>query len=176
MKNPDIKKLLERTHLKIIILFSLLFMSFTYNDDIFVSSTSTQDELFARAQEWVSSTFNPSLNEIQMRDKNANVIIFNSRFQTQTSGEISESKVNFTMKIQVRQGRFKYWIYNLNHVSNKPGYSGGKLELIEPKCGTNKITKKEWERVKKQAVETLENYIVGLKKYMEFKNKSHSDC
>ena len=43
----------------------------------------------------------------------------------------------------------------------------GKLELVEPKCGTNKMTKKEWERVKKQTAKTMENYVADLKKHME---------
>ncbi len=170
-----IKKIPEVINLKIILIITSLFlMSFTLFDDIYVNSLSTKNELNFAAKEWTISSFEGSSKEIQLEDNNTGTIIFKSSFKTKVLNEISDAKVDFTIKIQVRQGRYKFWINKLNHVSNKAGYSGGDINQDEPNCGFSKMSKNEWKQIKKQTIETMENNFKDLNKRMNFNGNIQS--
>lgn len=84
-----------------------------------IEADGTKDELYTRARTWFAETFNDSRGVIQMDDKDAGIIIGKGKFIYTDNGA-----THFTIKIQVKDGRYKYDIFDLNEEVVMPYYSG----------------------------------------------------
>jgi hypothetical protein len=121
-----------------------------------VDSSLTQQILYTKAKEWFANSFKSAKDVIQMDDKVAGIIV--------GKGNFSESKtcgiVNFTMKVQVKDGRYKYWVSNFKHEEHTRGWSGGNLENEKPDCGYYFMAKKVWLKFIPFAVDQHVNYMI----------------
>lgn len=129
-----------------------------YSELVKIDSTTTQKELYSRAKEWVAITFKSAKDVIQMDDSENGILILKGIMPISGGMYLADGKVDFTMKIQLKNGRYKYWITNFIHSSYKPGYSGGSLENAKPACGSMSMVKKGWIQVK----ETTNNYALSI--------------
>lgn len=137
----------------------------------------TKDILYSRAYEWFAKTFNSAQNVIQMQDKENGKIVGKGSFGdiniTANLGLVTiEGKVNFTISVYLKDGKYKYEITDfvhegMGHWSNgvRPA-NGGALENEKPDCGRSTITLGKWEKIKIQANERALALIEGLKKAM----------
>lgn len=74
-----------------------------------IEADGTKDELYVRARTWFAEAFRDSKNVIQMDDKDAGVIIAKG-----THEFVHDAWVLFTLKVQVKDGRFKYDLYGFD--------------------------------------------------------------
>lgn len=105
-----------------------------------VDSSLTQQVLYAKAREWFANSFKSAKDVIQMDDKVAGIIVGKGNFSERKSGGI----IHFTLKVQVKDGRYKYWFSNFIHEEPIRGYSGGSLENEKPDCGYMLMFKRVW--------------------------------
>ncbi len=146
----------------------ITFTEVVYVDD----STTTKDELYSLAREWFAKTFKSSQSVLQMDDKELGKLIGKANFSINRTAYLTDSYVDFTISIYLKDGRYKYQITDFNHVSYKSGFSGGAIESKKPDCGNFNMMKKGWLQVKQQTKTTVEALIIDLKETMN--NKSIS--
>lgn len=138
-------------------------------------STATKDQLYSRAREWFARTFKSSQNVLQMDDKELGKLIGKGNFSIIPGLYLTDSRVDFTLSIYLKDGRYKYELTDFNHVSYKSGYSGGALEDEKPNCGNFNMMKKGWIDVKEQAQSNANAIIADLKLTMNKKADIESD-
>ena len=136
-----------------------------------MDSKNSKSELFTKAKEWIGLTFKTPTKVIQTENEADGIIIADASFPIKSSINLTDSRIDFSLKIQVRQGRFKYWIYGFTHAANNPDYSGGYLCEDKPACGTMKLEKKDWVQIKKLTDDNIKYLIQDLTKYMSSAKK-----
>ncbi len=109
-----------------------------YSELVLVDSTLNQSELYLKSKIWFAESFKSANDVIQLDDKDAGIIIGKGSFS------IRGGSVSFTLKIQLKDSRYKYWISNFSHESSVRGYSGGSLDNEKPACGFLYMAKREW--------------------------------
>jgi len=134
-----------------------------FTELVTVDSSLTQNDLYTRAREWFALNFKSANNVIQMDDKNAGIIIGKGNMSVTGGKYLADGKIDFTLKIQVKDGRFKYWFTDFVHSSYKAGYSGGHLENEKPICGNLFMLKKGWIQVKEIADTEVKSMTASIK-------------
>lgn len=83
-----------------------------FENVIKVDSTLTAKRLYELGVEWFAKTYNNSKAVIQMQDKDAGIIVAKAMFQATIIGKglipTVTTPVDYTLKIQFRDGRLKY--------------------------------------------------------------------
>jgi hypothetical protein len=106
--------------------------SITYTKVIFVDSSLTSADLFARAKAWFATTYRSGKDVIQMEDKENGVLIGKGAFQYTSDiywgSEGTKGWIYYSITIQVKEGRYKYELTNFIHEGN-PFNSGGQLSF-----------------------------------------------
>jgi hypothetical protein len=79
----------------------------------------TAKDLYTRANIWLSETYNSSNSVIQMNNADEGIIIGKPVFQYHTSissvATAIDGPVNYTIKISVKDGKYKCELSNFNH-------------------------------------------------------------
>ena len=126
----------------------------------------TKDVLYSRAYEWFAKSFVSANNVIQMQDKEAGKIIGKGCYG------FDKNKVNFTLSIYLKDGKYKYEITDFVHETIMPrGYrghdrNGGALGNEIPECGKWYLNLSLWNKIKWQTKERILSTIESLKKAM----------
>jgi len=116
---------------KLIDIFPINDGNILYTDVIQVDSTA-KDELYNRAKRWVIDTFKSGKDVIQLDDKENGEIICRGFFTTPGWGNektakyyvMPDVKVWFTIKIQIKDNKFKYDMYDYLLDIYLPGAGG----------------------------------------------------
>lgn len=141
-----------------------------YTELVTVESSLTQKILYSKAKDWFDKAFKSSDNVIQKDDKEEGIIIGKGIIPVKGGMYLTDGKIDFTLKVQVKDGRYKYWISNFSHKSYKEGYSGGALENEKPACGNFNMVKKGWTEVKEIADQNAKKIIKSLKDALSMKS------
>jgi hypothetical protein len=144
----------------------------TYSEIIKVDSINSQ-ELYLRAKVWFVHSFVSAKNVIQLDDKESGKIIGKGLFDVKSSIVKSQNVgyVEFTIEIQVKDGRYKYTFSDISHKSGTSGIlTPEDLRLEKPGGGLLTMGMKNWQGIKQQTHETVMNMIESLKKAMGTKN------
>lgn len=142
----------------------------TFSEVIPVENLNKAD-IYAALRGWVATSFNSAQDVIQMDDKDAGIIICSALFEYRY-GKIMyaayEGVVKYTLKLQVKDGRFKAEISNVihqNNPGNAPMCNLGLITVAEEH--TNKGMQKKydnnvWKDIKKKTAEYAANLFVSL--------------
>ncbi|MBS1528334.1 MAG: DUF4468 domain-containing protein [Bacteroidetes bacterium] len=76
-------------------------------------STRSKDDLYNEARSWVSKTYPNSIQVLQLEDKASGHLICNGK-EFVLSGFNGGTYLSYTLEIWVKQGRYKYKVYNLD--------------------------------------------------------------
>ena len=89
-----------------------------YTDVILFDSFSKNDIYFS-ANEWFVNTFNSAESVIQMNDKEKGIIIGKgySDVYSKTSLSIIQSKLYYTIKIEIKENKYKFSIYDIYYLA-----------------------------------------------------------
>ena len=123
------------------LLLALFAVSFTnliaqeavsYSKVVQVDSTD-KAKLFAMVHEWFASTYNSANDVIQMSDKEAGILVGKGAM-TYSYGKVSyvcyDGKVDYTIKVSVKDNRFKIELSNFIHSINPGNGAQCNLGLI----------------------------------------------
>lgn len=132
---------------------------------------ATQAQLYARAYEWVAKAYNSANAVVQMHDKDSGKIIGKGVTRVLTRGGAELGYVRHTLSIYVKDGRYKYELTSLEHVTSVPGgHSGGPLEQDKPLDIW--ISAGQWTRIKRETTGQLRAVAKNLRRVMAAKDAS----
>lgn len=157
----------------------------TYTKVVQVDNIS-KGELYNRAKLWFATAYNSASDVLQMDDKEAGQIIgkaiikYNPAF-TRGSGQ-TKGKINYTIKVFVKDGRYKYEITDFVHDPYGDQYGKYSVGLIttEEECPNPKPLAKKWSnKIWKDCKDQIENnmitLIASLKQDMSTQVESEND-
>lgn len=118
-----------------------------YQAVISVDTTMTANDIYSNAREWIINIFKSSKDVIQLDDKEDNIIIGKGYIDKGHNPLVSNPKNWFTIKIEAKDGRYRYSIYDFiyefdvhfmsaNNHYNEPLEKWGdtsKVEINNPK-------------------------------------------
>lgn len=146
----------------------------TYTEVVEVAGVS-KDELYLRANTWLSRAFKSAKAVIDVQDKEAGKIIakgnISAIIKTPLVGKQEAGTINITITLQTKDGKYKYTVDNLQHSKpiGTPGswVSIGPLEQEKAKAGMMmRPSQGEWKDLKEDAFKTIEEMVADLKKAM----------
>ena len=141
-------------------------LSFSYVGVEQVESASAK-VLQGRAKLLVAEAFKSAKDVIQLDDGDAGILIVKGNIvpvvKAPLMGSIDYGFVRFTLKIQVKDGRYKYTFSDFNHEAYERNMgSGGDLTNKKPACGTFVMTKGYWRQIKTYTDEQVVSLIARL--------------
>jgi hypothetical protein len=140
--------------------------NFDYSDIVSIEDTTiSKEQLYLIIIEWFNGNFKSSKHVIQFEDKEEGVIIGKGNIPIKKTMYLTDSRVEFTIKILIKDSKYRYRIMNFSHISNYDikKYSGGNLNDSKPDCGYFLMTKKGWKQVKEQTNIEINLLIISLK-------------
>lgn len=152
----------------------------TYTEVVEVPDAKKED-LYARGATWFAKSYGSSKAVLQLSDKEVGTLIGKAvtevSFKNPPMGSRYGGIVNYTITVQVKEGKYKYTITDFYHDSGIDTMiaSGGPLENEKkPKGGTLRglsgqggfPTQKQWEQIKENAGQNMLVLIESLKKGM----------
>jgi len=131
----------------------------------------TRQELYLRARSFVAYNFKNSKNVIQMDDKEAGKIICKGSMTPLSKGTFGmtyKSNVDFTLTIDIKDGKYRAIISDLYHtgLGTTKDAIGGAIENEKPACGTFFIPKKDWDKIKEATKRDASAFLDNLKEAM----------
>jgi len=183
--------------------------SFKLSDVVLVDSAS-KATLYSKAREWFSKSFKSAKAVLDLEDKENGKLIGKANFtvfSTESSSEnefvklpklsskylkevkdamnvkktIEVGRIDFTISIYVKDGRYKYEITNTFHKGETQtvlGYTvtipnGGDIKNSTPDCGYNEMMPRiRWQNIKTNSFNTIAELIADLKQTMVAKDKT----
>lgn len=147
-----------------------------YSDLIMVDSTLSSNVLFSRAKEWMVGAFKTPSDVIQLEDQSSGVIMAKGSIPLKDQTFKKNGHISFTMKIQVKDGRYRYWITDLEHFTMSRMQNGGSLSNDNPSVEPAYMSAKTWAQIKDEASVSIPKFIVSLNDQMKkpLSNKSES--
>jgi hypothetical protein len=147
-----------------------------YASVVTVDSASA-DQLYSKAKLFIAEMARSAKNITQLNDDATHTILIKGLFPiyyTSLKKEWPYGDVRAMVKVECKDGKFRYSITDLWHEYEKAqyNYSGGPLESDKPACGTLLMTKKVWENVKENADKEIRSYIDSLKNAMVSKKNT----
>lgn len=124
------------------------------------------EQLYQSAKEWFIRSFDNANFVIQNDDKQGGSIIGKGSYNINRQFCIDDSKVTFVIKIDIKDGKYKYQINDFVHTSIRGNQDGGQLENDKPDCGTITLLPKCWVKIKSMAAANTEMLITSLKESM----------
>ena len=134
-------------------------------------------ELYTRAKLWFANAYNSANDVLQMDNKEGGQIIGKAIMQykpTVFSGSAAtKGNIKYTIKIFVKEGRYKYEITDFIHDPNGNRYGKWSMSLIttneecySPKPMAKNWSDKVWRDIKNQIENNMNPLIVSLKQGM----------
>jgi len=137
-------------------------------------------KLFTTINEWFASTYNSAKDVIQVADKEAGLIVGNGSMNY-TYGKIAyrcyEGQVTYTIKVYVKDNRYKVELTNFNHTvntGNAPSCSLGPVSTSEV-YATSGMSKSYHNNVWGDIKEKAQQYSMQIFDSLEKKTKSKDD-
>lgn len=136
-----------------------------YSEVVKIDSASV-DQLYSRAKIFVTNAFKEPKEVTQLTDDAGKTVTAKGIFKVAPHGwPVHTSHVAFQLTIASKEGRYKYEFADVVYHYQ----SGSATKRFESSLDAEEfkgLTKKQWERVKGDAKETIENLISRLKKQM----------
>lgn len=142
-----------------------------------------QAQIYGGLREWVATTYVSGKAVTQMEDAATGTIILKANFPFKKSGVYSAytGKIDYTLKLQAKDGRYRVEMSNISH-ENKPGNAShcslGLITTAE-KSGKGGIDKgshnKMWKEIKQKAAEEFVVLTSSLKSWNSFNAETEED-
>ena len=136
----------------------------TYSGVVSIDSTSKSD-LYAKAKEWVALAFK-SANDVIQLDDAPNGKLIAKGITVIKSGKYPAGNINFTLKIETKDNKYRYEITDLHHTKGDTQLDdiGNCEDMIKTKSRTYGISnQKGYNRMLESMNANVLNLIDGLK-------------
>lgn len=130
----------------------------------------SKNDLYFSARKWFVNSFKSSQNVIQLDDKDEGLIVGKANLDVRLSSKHRQNAghVSFTVKIEFKDGRYRYNFTNLWHEAGSTKIvTPGDLKLNKPGGGMLSMGMKNWRGIKDQTNSTILLMTQELKKAME---------
>ena len=129
-------------------------------DEVIKAEGKSVAEVYTTVKTWVATNFNSAQDVIQMDDPDNGILVCRGTFEYNNGGGIMgavlDGWVFYTLKVQVREGRYKVSVGNFTHKANpvKNGVYDWSLGLIttreraKEKGTVDGRQKKAWKKLK----------------------------
>lgn len=151
--------------------------------EVIQAEGKSQAEIYGGLREWVATNYINGKAVTQMEDATTGTIILKALFPFKKGGMYSayEGNVNYTLKLQAKDGRFRAEMSGITH-ENKPGRAAdcslGLITTAEKsgKGGINKIGhNKIWNELKQKAADNFAVTVASLKNITTFTAEAEDD-
>lgn len=144
-------------------------------DEVVKAEGKSVPELYTTIKMWVATNYNSAQDVIQMDDAQNGILICKGAFEYDhgkgITGEVMDGWVDYTLKVQVREGRYKVSVGNFVHKANpvRNGRYDWSLGLIttreraKAKGAVDARQKKAWKNLKTVCKVKAYEIIEGLK-------------
>ena len=112
------------------------------------------------------STFKTSKDIIQIEDKSTGTVMGKCNIELKDQTHLMNGHILFSVKIQVKDGRYKYGINDLEHFTFSGLMNGGSLDNEGPSVKPAYMSAKTWKQIKNQASTDIPELIKSLKAQM----------
>ena len=157
----------------------------TYTEVVQVDSVS-QNELYNRAKLWFATAYNSANDVLQIDNKEEGEIIGKAIMKYNPNVfmgmEQTKGSIKYTIKIFVKEGRYKYEITDFIHdpYGNQQGKSSMGLITTDKECPNPKPmakgwSNKVWDDIKTQIEANVTSLIASLKEEMTKTTESKKD-
>ena len=137
------------------------------------------ENLYLRAKTWMADNFNSAKAVLDLDDKDSGLLIArgNSSVFVRMLGFNHEYKLNFSLKVECRDNRYKDTIYKLSiYIAPSQYNPGGEVDLkVSFPANEGADISKNRKKVKAAVVSSMQSTLTSLKKYMVSSNASSSD-
>lgn len=144
-------------------------LTFDYSGVVQVD-TSSAKILQSRAKLFIAENFKSAKSVIQLDDQEAGVIVAKGNFvptiKAPLLGHIGYGYVSFSLKLQFKDGKYKYTITDFFHTGDGNVQEGGNLTNTKPACGTFLMSKDYWHQVKLYSNKHIIDFIAILESKM----------
>lgn len=157
----------------------------TYTEVVHVDSVSKND-LYNRAKFWFATAYNSANDVLQIDNKEEGeiigkaIMIYNPNVFS--GSEQTKGSINYTIKIFVKEGRYKYEITDFIHdpYGNQYGKSSMGLITTDKECPNPKPmakgwSNKVWDDIKTQIENKMTSLIANLKEGMNKTTETKND-
>lgn len=141
-----------------------------YYSEVINLEGKSKDDLYLYANSWFVDAFVSAKNVIQYSDKKEGVIIGKWYL------EVKNGKVEFTAKIGVKEGRYKYELYGFNYKPSPGGIrTHGDLRQDKPGGGMYAMWRSHWTKARNQSKTQISSLISSLIEGMSSKDDLKKD-
>lgn len=137
----------------------------TYIKVVDATDMSAKD-LYKYTKEWgVNQGF-----KIKKEDEANGEIVFEGASKVSypgIKGKTETANINFTFYIFSKEGKYRYIATDLVHEGLDKAPSGGKLENVNPDCGTIGMTSSSWQLIKKKTQSQMEALTADLERVIK---------
>jgi hypothetical protein len=96
------------------------------------SATATKEQLYQRAKLWFANAFKDSRSVIQLDDKDDGQIVGKGNFDVPYKyGVNTVAQCNFTLKIDVKEAKYRIQVYNINYQWANAGQNTMSIEQLK---------------------------------------------
>jgi hypothetical protein len=164
---------------KVLVIAAMLFICSIANaqealsfSKVIQADSLDKTSIYVALRAWFSEMYNSSNKVIQMDDKDAGVIIGKGTTQYNYGGMVYscyEGWINYTIKVQVRDGRYKAELSNINHENKKDLAASCNLGIITTaeEYATKGMSKRYHNKVANDIKEKMKKYAEELFSSME---------
>ncbi|MEM6299445.1 MAG: DUF4468 domain-containing protein [Bacteroidota bacterium] len=142
-------------------------------------SDASKNSLHSNAVSWIATAFTSANDVIQLNDKESGKIIVKgvSRYDAPAFkvGTNFSGYFSFMLTIEVKENKYRYKFQNLNHSSDKNGYSGGSFDNEKPACGTFTLPKRNWVKIKSSGYDDIRSLSMNLENSILQESSSDDD-
>jgi len=151
----------------------------TFSEVVNVDGVSAED-LYMRARAWFVESFTDSKNVIELDDKKEGIIVGKGTTAYEpnvfASSGCTRGRIVFTVKVMVKDGRYKYEFFNFTHHGSVSSSGFGPIDFgvltTEEDCGKIEGTYKGqrialWKHMKSTSEQIADQMIDSLKKKMK---------
>lgn len=137
--------------------------------------SATKEQLFAAAKQFFGDTFKSAKDVIQVEDRDAGFIIGKAfkDIQIKILGRNSPTQMFYSMKIQAKEGRYKYEFYNIYYKSYPELYVPSSITKAEDLFQKENYFKKNGEpkdipeKYKNQTLDLAKAFAIRIKAAMQ---------
>ncbi len=157
----------------------------TYSEVVHIENVS-QKELYNRAKLWFATVYNSSNDVLQIENSEEGEIIGKAVMEYNPNvfikSEQTKGNIKYTIKIFVKDGRYKYEITDFIHDPHGNSYGKSSMGLISteeefpnPKPMEKRWSNKVWNDIKTQIEGNMSLLVVSLNDGMNKESESKKD-